>query len=566
MTTIQSGPPANNNTGRDTGPQPPSTNAAMTVSQPTSAASGTSSAAETTKVQPAESVLPGTAVTSTSVLTPAVTTNPSPGLPALTPGVMLTPIQTVSRAVARLLAAFGFPPLVANVPVAPAEPPLLWGLLAWARREFGWAWGMSTGVGITRVAAATVSPMAAVTTDPNALVATPTTQFIGYVTGAGPVNDTINRFGIAGTDLGIMWDNGLTGANRQVLIAFGDTFSGPQMTGIWRMNTLFRTADNALFNGLNVPGGVVGDIFSGSPMDQVNFSKQIIANPGFLGLFGSAVTIIPTAGISVPTATGARQYISFMSVRSWDVAGRWTTNYSAIAYSDDNGQTWTVDPSTIRPAGWFRSTVGYVPGDQNFQQTAFVRPPAGAPDANYVYAFGTPSGRWGAAYVSRVPADQVQNLSAYQYWNGSTWVQNQPWAAVPVIPAPGETGSTDFLSSLFGGYLTGVIAGFFPFGPAGNVSEMSVQYNNYLGKYIAMYTDLYGNVVIRTADAPQGPWSPSTALVTSAQYPGLYAPMIYPWSSTNAITDAAQYLYWNLSVWSNYNVQLMRTDLTALKV
>jgi hypothetical protein len=99
---------------------------------------------------------------------------------------------------------------------------------------------------------------------------------------------------------------------------------------------------------------------------------------------------------------------------------------------------------------------------------------------------------------------------------------------------------------------------------------MSVQYNEYLDEYIVMYTDGSASVVMRTAPRPEGGWSDAQALVTSAEYPGLYAPMIHPWSSTGYLLDSAgnpenpKYLYWNLSQWDQYNVRLMRTDLSTL--
>jgi hypothetical protein len=61
-------------------------------------------------------------------------------------------------------------------------------------------------------------------------------------------------------------------------------------------------------------------------------------------------------------------------------------------------------------------------------------------------------------------------------------------------------------------------------------------------------------VVIRTADSPEGTWSAATTLVTSLQYPGLYAPMMDPLTT-------GQDIYWNLSIWGSYNVQLMKTTL-----
>ena len=63
------------------------------------------------------------------------------------------------------------------------------------------------------------------------------------------------------------------------------------------------------------------------------------------------------------------------------------------------------------------------------------------------------------------------------------------------------------------------------------------------------------DVVARTAPTPQGPWSPEQPLVSSFQMPGgIYAPMIHPWSS-------GKDLYFNLSLWSAYDVMLMHTVL-----
>lgn len=43
---------------------------------------------------------------------------------------------------------------------------------------------------------------------------------------------------------------------------------------------------------------------------------------------------------------------------------------------------------------------------------------------------------------------------------------------------------------------------------------------------------------------------------------GIYAPMMQPWSPSTLGTGTD--LYWNLSLWSEYNVMLMKTDLTKL--
>jgi len=119
-------------------------------------------------------------------------------------------------------------------------------------------------------------------------------------------------------------------------------------------------------------------------------------------------------------------------------------------------------------------------------------------------------------------------------------------------------------------FFGGVFGGLLGAKQGGNVSEMSVQYNDYLGKYVMMYGDGNNNVQLCYADTPEGLWSDPITVATSAQYPGLYAPMIHPWSGTGLLTDSAgdpdvNNLYWNMSIWGDYNVVMMQTDLSQLK-
>lgn len=481
----------------------------------------------------------------------------------------------LQRVVLNLLSSLGIGALASGAPSAPVWSPFAMALLALgSRREFTEPVTAQTKtVGTSPVAALTAPEMSTAAVAPTYPGTTRTpvavstnTHFIEFVSGAGNLNNTISRFGIGGTDLGIMWDNGikdnpLTAVDEhQVLIAFGDTFSSasPVRTGVWRFNTLFRSADDVLNNGLYVPNGTPYDIFSGSPMEKPNWSDPILPSPGQPVhppyAVGPEVTIIPTAGVSVPydNTYGARQYMSFMSVRSWDTPGRWTTNYSGIAYSDDNGQTWRIAPTSIRTASWGRATVPYVAGNENFQQMAFVKPPADSPEAQqgWVYAYGTPSGRGGTVYLSRVQQTQIADTTKYQYWDGQTWVANKPAAAKPVLP-----GTT---TSFFG---------FFKQTTYPSASEMSVQYNPYLKKYVMLYGDSNNNMVMRTANSPQGTWSAPTVLVTAQKVPSLYAPYIHPWSGTANLPESERhYLYWNLSTYNDYQVRLMRTDLTKIQV
>ena len=436
--------------------------------------------------------------------------------------------------------------------------------------------GLLSAVGVTTTGTSGVAtskreaaPSAAVSTAAAATAPTTIPSYpVGWVTGQAnnaypgigwPQTNNTKGFGIYGTDLGIMWENGLTG---NIQLAFGDTFSGPGMTGDWRSNVLLLSQDKNLTNGLTLL--------------QTGYAYQFIPrNSGVLFPFlGSEVTVIPTSAISVNN----EQYVNYMSVKSWDTPGRWTTNYSAISMYDQATDKWVLQQSTIRSASWFGSTKPYVPGNQNFQQAAYVLQPADqvAPgDTQYLYAFGTPSGRAGSAYLSRVAVDDVNDLSKYQYWNGNTntWVTGKPVAATPVI------GDSTRSAGLFGpvidwannpNVLGGMLGGLFGAKTGGNVSEMSVQYNDYLGKYVMMYADGNNNVKLRYADSPEDAWSAPITVATSATYPGLYAPMIHPWSGTGKLVDGNgnpddSTLYWNMSLWGNYNVVLMKTDLSSLK-
>jgi hypothetical protein len=329
----------------------------------------------------------------------------------------------------------------------------------------------------------------------------------------GPETDSYKRFGISGTDLGIMWDNGST-TNPQVLIAFGDTFGDCSVQDQqWRKNVLYRSADRDLADGMRIPGPRYGDIYAGSPVAQnrPNFSRQVIAS---LGLAATEVTVIPTAGISV----GARQYVNFMSVSQWGNPGQWSTNFSAVAVSDDNGENWTVPRTGIRPS-WFNTVPGvpFVWGYQNFQMAAYVR------SGGYVYNYGTGAGRGGMPFLARVPENAVADNSAYEYFTPFGWIRNTPYLALQVVWAPG--------------------------------SEMSVAWNDHLQKFVMLYTNTLNNVVMRTADRPEGPWSQAKTIVNTADVPGgIYAPYIHPWSR-------GADLYFTLSLWSTYSVMLMRTSL-----
>ncbi|PWD41413.1 carbohydrate-binding protein [Gordonia paraffinivorans] len=313
-------------------------------------------------------------------------------------------------------------------------------------------------------------------------------SMVARLTGPFAMNDTIGRFNIVGTDLGIMWDNG----RGEILTAFGDTqsFNGWSLLYgelfYWRSNVLLRSTDRYLADGMTFTS------HAGRPGHAKRLLKPNVKRE---------VTIIPTAGV----AANGKQYMTVMSVKRWDQPGIWTTNWSGLVVSDDNGENW-------RAVNAFRPNGG---GNTKFQMGAFLKV------GSTVYYYGTPDGRWGAVYLARVNEKDIENLGKWQYFSYGRWVPNNPGAATPVMSAP--------------------------------TGELSVAWNDYLGKYVSLASKDTG-VILRTAQNPWGPWSSGELVVPSTNpYTG-YAPYIHPWSK-------GRDLYFTYSVWVGYQVYLMRLPL-----
>lgn len=105
-------------------------------------------------------------------------------------------------------------------------------------------------------------------------------------------------------------------------------------------------------------------------------------------------------------------------------------------------------------------------------------------DVDYVYVYGCqpnpnnpdelPNGaHTSPCRIARVPRNDAATGESYRYWNGTTWSADVSQAAVVLDHA--STG-------------------------------LSVSYNAYLAKYLAVHSDL-NSVVVRWADHPEGPWN-----------------------------------------------------------
>ena len=221
------------------------------------------------------------------------------------------------------------------------------------------------------------------------------------------------------------------------------------------------------------PRSCASDRYSGSPAWQSGLSKQIINSPkGGAQRDGThsdrrpSRSAEPKSSTSCPSGSG-----------SATATGRRTTRRSRCPATMARTGRSRPAPSARRRRRTSR-VAGSCPGNENFQMGAFMKG-----KDNYLYSFGTPSGRGGAAFLSRVPprfvADPPNTRTGTAIRTPGSRVTRGK--ATPIFPGP--------------------------------VGEMSAQYNDYLKQYLVLYTDGGSNdVVARTAPSPKGPWSPEQML------------------------------------------------------
>jgi len=292
------------------------------------------------------------------------------------------------------------------------------------------------------------------------------------------------------------------------------------MAGDWRNNVLFQTIDTNLNGGLEWNAAVInaGAQYPGDPNGTPTWygtggqpagAMQIITDPGVDGLFGRTYTLIPTAAIAVPDATaegGYVQYATVMSVRTWDTASRWTTNYSAIAYSTDGGETWTVsgragcapvrrmfpETNTSSRTPWC-TAIATTPTVGRHQRA--IRTGSATSTCTAPRRAGRAPRTWrGCRKASCANSTSTSIGPARIPTATGNWATGDPSAAVPVIGSSENDlvhlayRVADFFTfGLFSKILNGIWVGGLP--TFGNVSEMSVQYNEYAGRYLVTYTD-----------------------------------------------------------------------------
>ncbi|MHA1130845.1 MAG: DUF4185 domain-containing protein [Candidatus Helarchaeota archaeon] len=336
-------------------------------------------------------------------------------------------------------------------------------------------------------------------------------ELICQLTGKNGLNDT-TKFNVMGTDLGI-----ITKYQGEFRYIFGDTFGNefttmeemdPFKDYAWRSQTMAISNDTDPSNGIMLNDWIKNPL-SGNATELFPSQK----NTSYTG----ELIAIPTTAVVIDEDF----YIYYMSIMNWGYDGHsWICNNASIAYSSDGEHFFKMNN-----VSW--------PGNSNCIQFAFVQDNRSFL-SNEIYFLTVPGNRNNGAYLVKVNKTQILNQSAYQYLslidenNTPIWSYNMN-AALCIIPP--------------------------------KVGELSVMWNEYLEKYIVIYTDIaHSGIACRTAEKLWGPWSQPYLIAHARDYPGLYGAFMHP----ELVENNGKKIYFILSLWQVYNTFVIRVDLTSL--
>ena len=266
---------------------------------------------------------------------------------------------------------------------------------------------------------------------------------------------------------------------------------------------------------------------------------------------------------------------------------------AVLAKSFNGGQTFTQVPST--PASSMPT---------RFRYTASINTDTiqGLPPGQDVgvLVYGVPCYRSSTPLLAVAPASQIENFSSWRYLesvNGTTPVWSAPgdeFDADTIYNAtsdgPMTVGSPTCVDPSATGSATGNLFN------AGCVGEMSVNWQPYLGEWVMLYNcqdndiePVRGQIRLRTAPAPWGPWSDPVVVFdpdddngychfmhdgtkdcdnvggdNGNQSGGVYAPFYlsrFTQGFVFPIFGSLTRIYYTMSTWDPYQVVVMKSDL-----
>lgn len=332
---------------------------------------------------------------------------------------------------------------------------------------------------------------------------------VGPLTGPHAFSST-RGVDVCGTDIGTMAE-----LDGRVYFAFGDTFGFlgdqcPRFGPNWRSNALAITHD------LDPSDGITWDSWLTDEDRKAIAITEGAHQPAFTASAGEQ-TRIPTAMVAVDS----RLYLHYMSVHGFAAQGGvWTCNFSRFVYSDDFGASWQEAQDVVGTR------------DSSFNMLAITNEQgAGNETGGYVYAFGTPCGRFGGVRLARFKADAVLEKTAWQFLSSVGAEGTPSWSseehdAVEMIPAP--------------------------------VGEASVLWNPFTARWMYTYLNEHTAALeLREAPFPWGPWGAPHTLTTAQDYPQLYGAFMTP----SFLRNQGRTLYFVMSLFGPYNTYLMEATL-----
>ena len=330
---------------------------------------------------------------------------------------------------------------------------------------------------------------------------------INFITGPESINsELLLNAGAGGTDLGIPFEL----PDGKMMLLYGDTFSGQNMSGFWNSNFMAITDDDNLSDGLTFSSVVKSDSGMIKPFFQGNHQGGNETDSSV------EVTKIPTGGISI----GNDVYIFYMSIRFWGVAGAWNVNYNeCIKATDNTYKNW----EPVKSLKWSENDLYYA---------GQIYPFNNPKDPSNIYFVSIPGGRNDGSVMFRVNKDHFEDRNEYEYLvSKSTWVK-------------GDEGMKQLNEDPY--YIM-----------SPGVSEPSIIYSEYLDKFV--YSTLKGSsIVFGVSDKVEGPYNETHQVIKASDFPSLYGGFIHPkFSDTNG-----QRLYLQLSQWVPiYNTSLIEVVL-----
>lgn len=384
-------------------------------------------------------------------------------------------------------------------------------------------------------------------------------EVLNFVTGKNSKNDTLARFKVGGTDLGMPLYNSVT---NEMFLAFGDTFSDPfgadkpnlTFKCRWRSNTLAKIKIKESYK-----DGI--EIIDFLKNEKTNIAKAIIQGHHTKDEENIEVTKIPTGLIEV----NGNIYMFYFSIRRWKPVA--TMNYGGCVKSTDNGKTWSrvydltwVDETTKEFDEQIEKLINEpasnVPHKQKFVKAkkkidvnehkghfyTLIFPVDGYD--GYIYLFGECGYRKRGIKLARVLKENIEKFDEYEYMVDTTKDCKPIWVK-------GKEG-LDLQKRNVNSYLIS--------NPSG---ELSVVYNKYLKKWLLFKISEDGyQVLCYMSDNVYGPYGKPKEIIKNidSKLPNtiIYAPLTHE----KLFEENGKIMNVLLSLWvPNYNPVVLRIYL-----